>query len=385
MPVRGVLVFALRLCSVAASCFPDGDYVADDLGSVCHTKTGCDGPTCCCYRQKNCVSGACECGAEHTVNSNCFDCSPGYYGSNTCTPCDHCDREGTQLNGVYSAEFGWPTVKCDRLLGTCHCNFGWTGSRCELQDSPPSPPGAPPTSPPPPPPPSPPPPVLPSKPPPSLPPPPSVPPPGFPPYRPPLPTTKPPPPPAIPPPRSPPPYMSAGCMARLGGARSTCEECSACSMLWCSVSLQCFCDGDGACGGELLADSHMELIERNRGITSWCPDAWSSCASTEVGCQSQERTEDCGLCRAKAACSWCLYSDAVDATASMCIFNGDSGGQARRRYSCAFDSPPPTSSPQAPPPPAPARPPSPPPSPPLPPHIPQPLQPPPAPSPSPTC
>jgi len=118
-------------------------------------------------------------------------------------------------------------------------------------------------------------------------------------------------------------------MARLGGARSTCEECSACSMLWCSVSLQCFCDGDGACGGELLADSHMELIERNRGITSWCPDAWSSCASTEVGCQSQERTEDCGLCRAKAACSWCLYSDAVDATASMCIFNGDSGGQTR--------------------------------------------------------
>jgi len=100
-------------------------------------------------------------------------------------------------------------------------------------------------------------------------------------------------------------------------------------MLWCSVSLQCFCDGDGACGGELLADSHMELIERNRGITSWCPDAWSSCASTEVGCQSQERTEDCGLCRAKAACSWCLYSDAVDATASMCIFNGDSGGQTR--------------------------------------------------------
>ena len=101
---RRILVFALRLCGVAATCSPDGDFAADDLGSVCPTETGCDGPTCCCYRQKNCVQGACECGAAYTVNSNCFDCAAGYYRSNhigDCTPCD-CDRLGTELNGAWN-------------------------------------------------------------------------------------------------------------------------------------------------------------------------------------------------------------------------------------------------------------------------------------------
>ena len=168
MPMRSMGVFALRLCGVAATCFPDGDYVADNLGSVCHAETGCDGPTCCCYRQKNCVSGACACGVEYTINSNCFDCSPGYYSSttDTCTACD-CDRDGTQLNGEYNPVDGYPSVKCNAQLGTCYCRYGWTGSRCELQDSPPSPPGAPPPPPPLLPPPLSPPLIAPSKPPPS--------------------------------------------------------------------------------------------------------------------------------------------------------------------------------------------------------------------------
>lgn len=118
-------------------------------------------------------------------------------------------------------------------------------------------------------------------------------------------------------------------MARLGDAKSTCEECSACSLLWCSVSELCFCGGDNSCDGELLAGLHVEQIERNREIAEWCPDAWSSCASTEVGCQEQYRTDDCSLCRNKDACSWCLYKDAVGASAAMCIFNGAAGGQVQ--------------------------------------------------------
>lgn len=117
-------------------------------------------------------------------------------------------------------------------------------------------------------------------------------------------------------------------MARLGDASSKCEECSACGLLWCSVSQQCFCDGDNSCDGELLADSHMEQIERNKGIAAWCPDAWSSCASTEEGCQTPGRTAECSQCRVLDACSWCIYSDAGGAEASMCIFGGDAGGQA---------------------------------------------------------
>ena len=170
MPVRSVLVLALRLCGVAATCFPDGDYVDDDLGSKCiHETTACDGPTCCCYRQKNCVGGVCECGEAYTISSNCFDCSPGYYSqASVCIPCDHCDRDGTQMDREgYDPILGWPKVQCNPADGTCYCKFGWRGARCEHQDSPPSPPVPPPPPPLPPPPPSSPPPIDPSKPPPS--------------------------------------------------------------------------------------------------------------------------------------------------------------------------------------------------------------------------
>ena len=146
MPVRSVLVLALRLCGVAATCFPDGDYVDDDLGSKCIHETACDGPTCCCYRQKNCVGGVCECGEAYTISSNCFDCSPGYYSqASVCIPCAHCDRDGTQMDREgYDPILGWPKVQCNPADGTCYCKFGWRGARCEHQDSPPSPPVPPP-------------------------------------------------------------------------------------------------------------------------------------------------------------------------------------------------------------------------------------------------
>lgn len=117
-------------------------------------------------------------------------------------------------------------------------------------------------------------------------------------------------------------------MARLGDDDSTCEQCNGCGLLWCSVSLRCFCGGDGSCGGELLADTHAEQIQRNKEIAEWCPDAWSSCAESMLGCQS--RNDDCSACLDRSACSWCVYKDAIDATAAMCIFNGAIGGQTRR-------------------------------------------------------
>ena len=326
MPVRSVLVLALRLCGVAALCFPDGDYVADNLGAKCIHETACDGPTCCCYRQKNCGGGVCECGEAYTISSNCFDCSPGYYSqASICIPCI-CHRPGTQLDREgYDPILGWPKVECNPEDGACYCKFGWRGVRCEHQDSPPSPPVSPPPPPLPPPPPSSPPPIDPSKPPPSPPPPPSSPRPLPPPSEPPLPKVNPPSPPANLPPASPPPHMDAGCLARLGDDDSTCEQCNGCGLLWCSVSLRCFCGGDGSCGGELLADTHAEQIQRNKEIAEWCPDAWSSCAESMLGCQS--RNDDCSACLDRSACSWCVYKDAIDATAAMCIFNGAIGGQ----------------------------------------------------------
>ena len=122
--------------------------------------------------------------------------------------------------------------------------------------------------------------------------------------------------------------MDAGCLARLEDVDSTCEQCNSCGLLWCSVSRRCYCGGDGSCGGELLADTHAEQIQRNKEIDEWCPDAWSTCAESMLGCQS--RNDDCGACLDRSACSWCVYRDAVAATASMCIFNGAIGGQVRR-------------------------------------------------------
>ena len=346
MPVRSVLVLALRLCGVAATCFPDGDYVADDLGSKCIHETACDGPTCCCYRQKNCVGGVCECGEAYTISSNCFDCSPGYYSqASVCIPCDHCDRDGTQLDREgYDPILGWPKVQCNPADGTCYCKFGWRGARCEHQDSPPSPPVPPPPPPLPPPPPSSPPPIDPSKPPPSPSSPPSSPSPLSPPPSPLFPKVEPPFPPANLPPTSPPPHMDDGCLARLEDVDSTCEQCNSCGLLWCSVSLRCYCGGDGSCGGELLADTHAEQIQRNKEIDEWCPDAWSTCAESMLGCQS--RNDDCNACLDRSACSWCLYRDAVAATASMCIFNGAIGGQVCRNQTKT----PPTHPPHIPPP-----------------------------------